>query len=888
MSRHRLSAAGPLVTALALAFSAVGLPVATAHGTFTVTIGCPAVTPDPTLPDAIFSANTNGRDDVVILTAGCQYDLVATLDIEADITPAHPHTITIIGNGATIDGGATVRVFDVQSQANLTLDRVNVANGQANIGGGILNSGRLTLTNSNVLFSTADDDGGGIYNGGTVHLTNSNVMHNSAFRNGGGIYTEGSLVTIGDFSDVSHNSTSGEGGGIFNDGGTVHVDFSRLTDNGAGGGGGAMSSDGTARFRTSTISDNQSAAGGGILNYGDLLLQRDSLLSDNHSSGDGGGIYSGGGIKIEDSSVSDNTAVLVGGGIANANAVVLEDSRLTDNRAARGGGVFNWGEFYPTGRPHLKLANSLLAHNLADAGGGGGIYNSGGVVDATSSKVSSNVAASDGGGIYNIDNVDGRKATVTFTSSALSDNSTTGTNVGTGGGGIDNLGEATFVTSTISRNHAPGGGGVLNYGALTLKSTTLSGNDAVIGGGLSNGSSATFKTSSVSNNTAEDKGGGIFNANHVVLDRSNVDDNRALLSNGGGIFNDGTVYPGGAALILKNSSLSTNRAEAGFGGAIFNIEGDVEMEGTINPTLPPKISRLSRNRARSGGGIYNTDAGTIELTRSAMSLNRATDLDGGGILNTRDGIVELDLSTVTANRADHSGGGIYNDNAGEVTIERTTLSQNVADGAVGGAIFNAEAEVDVSFSTLSGNLAHRGGAIFAGGQPLPSLITIFNSTLSDNTARQQGGGIFADSQSVFTVTWTTLMGNDNSPSGALDGGSLSNDSGTVTVDYSIVASSRGTHPSLPTTPSGSSCFGTILGGTNLTNTAPCAGGFVFGNPDLDTKLKVNGNPTLTRTHALSQDSDALDMGTACPPSDQRGPAGPRPPAPCDVGAFERP
>jgi len=95
-----------------------------------------------------------------------------------------------------------------------------------NTGGGIVNSGTLTLNYSTVSGNTATKEGGGIVNSminfneaGRVTLNNSAVSGNSVTgtgSSGGGIYNNGT-VTLNN-STVSGNSvtgTSSSGGGIF-------------------------------------------------------------------------------------------------------------------------------------------------------------------------------------------------------------------------------------------------------------------------------------------------------------------------------------------------------------------------------------------------------------------------------------------------------------------------------------------------------------------------------------------------------------------------------------------------------------------------------------------------------------------------------------------------
>ena len=81
------------------------------------------------------------------------------------------------------------------------------------------------------------------------------------------------------------------------------------------------------------------------------------------------------------------------------------------------------------------------------------------------------------------------------------------------------------------------------------------------------------------------------------------------------------------------------------------------------------------------------------------------------------------------------GGAIYH-NHGELTIIESTLTENTARDS-GGAIDNS-GELTVSDSTLTGNTAQEnGGAIYH----FSGELTISDSTLTRNTAKESGGAI---------------------------------------------------------------------------------------------------------------------------------------------------
>ena len=103
------------------------------------------------LRSAITTANSNGADDVINLAANGLY--VPTAPDASDpftafppITADNNHTLTINGNGATLQRSTNVGIPDFRvlfvSGGNVTIDRLTVTNGHlaTGSGGGIANT----------------------------------------------------------------------------------------------------------------------------------------------------------------------------------------------------------------------------------------------------------------------------------------------------------------------------------------------------------------------------------------------------------------------------------------------------------------------------------------------------------------------------------------------------------------------------------------------------------------------------------------------------------------------------------------------------------------------------------------------------------------------------
>ncbi|MCB0073419.1 MAG: hypothetical protein KDE20_18245, partial [Caldilineaceae bacterium] len=202
------------------------------------------------LREAVCAANNEAGADRIILgantyaltIAGAGEDANATgdLDILDDLTIVGLNPTSTIINGGGID-----RVLHIPGTAALvTVDNVTVTGGAAGDGGGISNSGSLTVTESAISGNSVTDYGGGIFNEGELTLSQSTVSGNEADY-GGGLYNVRNQPQFGGVATLVNSTISGnealEGGGIYADYGSAthltHVTISnnRATDGDAGG-----------------------------------------------------------------------------------------------------------------------------------------------------------------------------------------------------------------------------------------------------------------------------------------------------------------------------------------------------------------------------------------------------------------------------------------------------------------------------------------------------------------------------------------------------------------------------------------------------------------------------------------------------------------------------
>jgi parallel beta-helix repeat protein len=178
-------------------------------------------------------------------------------------------SITIAGPGAnllTISGSNLSGVVQTEPTTTVTISGLTIANGNGLSGGGIFNTGTLSVTNCTFSSNHAFAAGGAILNNGTeLSVTNCTFNLNSAAKDGGGGIANASVGPLSVTGCAFSNNTSSFGAGIANSNGSLLVTnctFSNNTGPFGAGGIGIVSPGGDTTIANCTISGN---SGGGIL-----------------------------------------------------------------------------------------------------------------------------------------------------------------------------------------------------------------------------------------------------------------------------------------------------------------------------------------------------------------------------------------------------------------------------------------------------------------------------------------------------------------------------------------------------------------------------------------------------------------------------------------------
>jgi uncharacterized repeat protein (TIGR01451 family) len=281
-------------------------------------------------------------------------------------------------------------------------------------------------------------------------------------------------------------------------------------------------------------------------------------------------------------------------------------------------------------------------------------------------------------------------------------------------------------------------------------------------------------------------------------------------------------------------------------------------------TISGAGARTTTIAGNDSSRIFDASALTGTATISGVTINGGSASGGGALqFDSTGATIDLDAVALTGNQATADGGAIYL-LSGTLNITDSTLGPaNVANTGAG-----------------SGN---GGGAVYNGG----GTLSITNSTISGNSVADGGlgGGIFtagppgSTNLSSSTVTFNTVSGTGAKGGNIYVAGTGATVTNTIVADGSSVGGGN------------ADCFGTITSdGHNLTDGIASTGvascGFTQPSDILaDARLGPladNGGPT--NTHELAAGSPAIDAGSGCPQTDQRGVT--RPSGSCDIGALQ--
>ncbi|MFG6103675.1 choice-of-anchor Q domain-containing protein [Leptothoe sp. EHU-05/26/07-4] len=270
---------------------------------------------------------------------------------------------------------------------------------------------------------------------------------------------------------------------------------------------------------------------------------------------------------------------------------------------------------------------------------------------------------------------------------------------------------------------------------------TISGNNSSRVFLVERNQKATFKNLTIANGKTKGGGGGILTRHESTLNLFNVALRNNTSALGGGI----RVGHLAKANIINsrftgNDGTLTNKYAGFSAGAISHDESRAH--------LIVKGSTFANNRGFNGGAIYGRSTVAFRVENSVFRNNVAVNRGGGGAIFT-DGVSSIG----------YSGPG----NKGTIVIRGSRFEGNQAQG-MGGALFLWGYGKDKAIIkdtviidnkvTFNAKGDAKGGAIWA-----KIGLNLENVTLANNTATQQGGALWLESNLPANIVNSTFSGN---------------------------------------------------------------------------------------------------------------------------------
>lgn len=269
--------------------------------------------------------------------------------------------------------------------------------------------------------------------------------------------------------------------------------------------------------------------------------------------------------------------------------------------------------------------------------------------------------------------------------------------------------------------------------------------------------------------------------------------------------------------------------------------------------------------------VFHVTGAKTQLTLKDLTVRNGDAGTGVGGAIWNDGAGLGLWATIIRDSSADKGGGIYN--SGVLYVYFSTLDNNTAYNGGGGLFSTGDSEINLLMgaSILRNGSATHGGGIWNEG----SVLIVYNSTLAQNYANQNGGGFYntwsTPTPNQVAFIFTTIAENiaDADGTGGGGGGMVEIGSGQITLTSTLVANNHD-NTSLQTN-NNEDCYGQFeSAGHNLLGIAEGCTGLQNGvnadlvgtaNAPLNPKTSPLGNyGGLAETISLQPTSPALNAG----------------------------
>ncbi len=380
-------------------------------------------------------------------------------------------------------------------------------------------------------------------------------------------------------------------------------------------------------------------------------------------------------------------------------------------------------------------------------------------------------------------------------------------------------GEFEMSGGIIRNNRSQNGGAIYirEKRSITMTGGTIQncvGTDSAGAIFMESGATFTMKNGTIKNCEAEKLNGGAIYVSAVAkvyLDGGTIESCTAKNS-GGGLFITQT-----AQALLRGGKINSCTASTLYGGAIYN-NGTFTMNNSYSSIGGTVDNLLWASAAKKGGAIYNDGSGVLQLSAGkimgktlilqeqlgnsageggaiynvgsatisgGVTINGMINKGNGGGIFVAGGTVRINSATITGTVSSGAGGGIYA-SGGTVTLNSggkidscsatngggvaTTgsvrfnmyggqISNNKASGNGGGIWCDTagwdgqKADALITGGTISGNTGNNGGGIYINDS---KLISVWGGTINNNTAIENGGGIYSAYKSQLFLSHESI------------------------------------------------------------------------------------------------------------------------------------
>ncbi len=518
--------------------------------------------------------------------------------------------LEINGNGFTIDGANSARIFNITESSTLILRNLNIINANSDYcGGAIYSLGSLiandvNFTNNNVLDGDyvhyygeyGSYDGGAIYSNGSSSFINCNFIKNMA-ESGGAVYLNGASS----FLNCSFINNTASGG--------LDYDLSCYGENYyVGAEGAAIYTSADVSIRDSNFTDNyanlKEAKGPGII----YLNAHNEIDNCNFNLNNADAvIYWHGNGSISNSSFMDNSGYDCGGAIFLAGNASIADCDFISNYGANyGGAIYSVGCYdYNQNTGESAYYDSEISIDHCNF-----IYN---------------YAYFDGGAIYII-------ANTSVKNSYFGENWVD----------VEGFKEVNEYYYYFDLTNAGNGGAIYMENGTLSNCTFIENNAALNGGAVYANGTAMIADSRFSLNTAILNGDNIYNNENISLSANRIDADYATIYNDN-YWSTSLIESPVSLVLLENKTYYYNSLENfKIYARLMDDNGNLIEDSNVYLNFNDMIVLMS----------FNNESSLYEYTLNSFSgdeLLLSGEYDGSSQLTVKTSIIKLGVVSTALN-----------------------------------------------------------------------------------------------------------------------------------------------------------------------------------------------------------------------------------------------